>query len=265
MAIPAPLLLLLVVALSVAFACGGQIYVHRRFPQEDFARHNEVGGIIIAIAGTVYAVVLGFLTVAAWEHFTEARQLVALEAAAAADAWHMAVGLPPARRSRVRQNVLAYATLMVQREWPMMRNGEYDSLGDLLIMNAISASGAFNPSNLGESNAQTMTLQQLGILHDERQRRLAVSASEIGPFEWLILLIGALLVTCFCWLFGTPSRRVHLLMTSCVAVMVASMLVLLFELQYPFRTSLRIGPGDWQAVIQHIGVMQTGAQMDMRM
>jgi hypothetical protein len=43
-------------------------------------------------------------------------------------------------------------------------------------------------------------------------------------------------------LFGAKNRRVHLLMTACAAVMVTSVLVLLFELQYPFRTGLRIAP-----------------------
>jgi len=37
--------------------------------------------------------VLGFLTVVGWQQFADARQSVALESAAAADAWHMAAGL----------------------------------------------------------------------------------------------------------------------------------------------------------------------------
>jgi hypothetical protein len=54
-------------------------------------------------------------------------------------------------------------------------------------------------------------------------------------------------------------------MTSCVAVMATSVLVLLFELQYPFRTGVRIGPDDWSAVIRHIAVMQGGSQPEMKM
>jgi hypothetical protein len=33
--------------------------------------HNEVGGIVIAVTGTLYAVVLGFLTVVVWQKRTE--------------------------------------------------------------------------------------------------------------------------------------------------------------------------------------------------
>ena len=264
-ALPAPLVLIVAATLAAAFACTGQWLVHRHFPEDEFVRHNEVGGVIIAIAGTLYAVVLGFLTVAAWEHFTEARHYVGTESAAAADAWHMAVGLPKAQRARVRGDLLEYAQLMVAREWPLMRDGGFDGRGDILIMDAIGAAGTFKPADLSQANAQSATLSQLGILHDVRQRRLAENSSDIGGFAWFVLLLGAVCVTCFCWVFGERNRRVHLLMTGCVAVMVTAVLVLLFELQYPFRTSLRIGSEDWSAVVGHIAAMQNGAQAEMRM
>lgn len=263
--IPAPVLLVVTLAVALTLACGGQWYVHRRFPEQDFVRHNEVGGFIIAVAGTLYAVVLGFLTVATWQHFAETRQLVALESAAAADAWHMAVGLPAETRARIRRDLLSYATLMVFREWPLMRQGAFDTHNDVILMDAIGATGTFKPSNMSESNGQSATLNQLGILHDVRQRRLSENAGAIAGFEWLVLLLGAVCIICFCWLFGLTNRTVHMLMTSCVTIIITSVLVLLFELQYPFRTSLGIGPQNWAAVISHIHVMQTGAQADMRM
>jgi Protein of unknown function (DUF4239) len=262
---PALPLLFLAVVFAVIVACGGQWYVHRRFTEDDFARHNEVGGVIIAIAGTLYAVVLGFLTVAAWQHYADAHQLVSLESAAAADSWHMAVGLPQERRSRVRADVLAYSQLMIAREWPLMQAGGFEPKADAIVMDAIATAGGFKPADLGASNAQSATLQQLGVLHDVRQRRLAEGTTEIGPFLWFVLIFGAVCITCFCWLFGARNRRMHLMMTSCVAIMVTSVLVLLFELQYPFRTGLRIGSEDWSAVVRHINAMQNGDQSEMRM
>ena len=46
--------------------------------------------------------------------------------------------------------------------------------------------------------------------------------------------------------------------------MIASVLVLLFELQYPFRSDVGIGADVWQGAIAHIHAMQTGSQMNMR-
>jgi hypothetical protein len=262
---PAAGLLIAAIGVAVAGACVGQWYVHRLLPERDFVQHNEVGGFIIAVAGTLYGVALGFLTVVTWQHFSAANDLVTLESAAATDAWHMAVDLPPAIRSKVRQDVLAYSQLMIAHEWPTMRDGSFDAKADIIVMDAIGAAGDFKPADAGQANGQSATLQQLGVLHDFRQRRLADNASGIVPFEWLVLLIGAACVVCFCWLFGVTNRKAHLLMTSSVVVIITSLLILLFELQYPFRTSLGISPDAWAGVIQHIHIMQAGTQPNMRM
>jgi len=124
--IPAIVLLSFALLFAVGLACLGQLSVHRRFRKSSFIEHNEVGGVIFTVAGTLYAVVLGFLTVVAWQHYEEARAIVVMESDADIDAWHAAVGLPPAVRQRVRADTLAYAQTVVQSEWPAMRRGAVD-------------------------------------------------------------------------------------------------------------------------------------------
>jgi len=264
MQVPAMLLLMVAISVTLSLACSGQWFVHHRFSAHDFVQHNDVGGFIIAVTGTLYAVVLGFLTVVAWQEFMDGRQLVAQESAAATDAWHAAIGLPYVNRTRVRDDVLRYAKLMVTREWPEMRNGEFDPEADLIVMDAIAAAGTQEATNYMQSNSQTATMEQLNVLHDVRERRISANASAISSFEWLVLTIGGVCIVCFCWLFGLANQRVHLLMTATVAIIITSLLVLLFELQYPFRSDLRIQPASWNAAIHHIHIMQTGSQMDMR-
>ena len=74
--IPAALLLVLAITFAIFLTAAGQTWVYRRYGKGDLLGHNEVGGIIIAVSGTIYAVILGFLTVVAWEHYQEARNLV---------------------------------------------------------------------------------------------------------------------------------------------------------------------------------------------
>jgi hypothetical protein len=261
----AMLLLLWATTTAVAAACAGQAYVHGRFRAFDFVQHNEVGGFIVAVVGALYGVLLGFMTVIAWQHYSEARQVVGQESAAATDAWHTSVGMPALPRSRVRHDMLLYAEAMMEREWPAMRSGAYDKDADLVVMDAIGAAGNFVPANLKEGNAQSSTLQQLGALHDYRWRRLADNESGISLFEWLVLLLGAVCIVGFCWLFGLENREVHLMMTSAVTIVVTATLVLLFELQYPFQSDLRISSNDWSGAVAHIQAMQSGSQLEMKM
>jgi len=263
--VPAAVLLFFALAIAIGAAGTGQAYVHRRFGKEDFIAHNQVGGIIIGVAGTLFAVVLGFLTVVVWQQYTQARQVVVSETSAATDAWHTVIGLPSPVRNRVRADMAQYANVMINREWPDMRRGTFDLEAAMIVMDAIDAVGSFAPTSTGEANAQMAALQQLGALHDARQQRIAINHSGVSWFEWLVLLISATCIICFCWLFGLRSRRVQLLMTSTVVTIVVSTLVLLFELQYPFRSDVGIGPDAWRDAVVHIHEMQTGPMKSMRM
>jgi hypothetical protein len=257
-AVPSFCVLVGTIALAVALAAGGQILVHRHFKASDFVRQNEVAGFIIAVVGTLYAVVLGFVTIVVWQQYEGARDRVSVEAASVADAWHNAVGLPPAVRSRVRRDMLEYAATMKTQEWPLMRSGGMSPRGDELIMDATSTVGLLVPANAGQSNAQSATLKLLSDLHEMRQRRLGGNESPVSGFQWAVLLIGAAMVIGFCYLFGMGNERVHVLMTSSVAVIVATMFTLVFELQYPFRSDLGITPAAWTGVMRHIDAMDMG-------
>jgi hypothetical protein len=255
----------LAVGLAVAVACGGQVIVQRCFRTDQFATHNEVAGFIVSVAGTLFAVVLGFVTVVVWEQYRGTQERVSVETAAAGDTWHVAVGLPPATRTRVRKDMLAYAHLMVSDEWPLMRGGRFSPQGDVLIMDATDAVGSFAPPGARESNAQAAALIKLAELHDARSRRLASNKSGVSEFQWGVLAVGACVVIGFCWLFGVANRRVHLLMTSAVAIIVASMFVLIYELQYPFRGGLAIAPSAWTGFLEHVRYMDTVGLPGMRM
>lgn len=262
--LPAVVLLVLALAIAIVLAGAGQLYVHRRFRRQDFIAHNEVGGIIMAVSGTLYAVVLGFLTVIVWEHYLQARELVVQESDADIDVWHTAVGLAPEIRARVRGDMIRYAHIMTNREWPMMRRGAYDEQAAAIGMDAIDATASFLPANTSQSNAQSLTLQQLTAMHDARQQRIASNAAGVSWFEWLILLIGATCIICFCWLFGLRNARMQLLMTATVTTIIVCTLVLLFELQYPFRSDVGIGPQAWDGAVEHIHEMQSGMLAGMR-
>jgi hypothetical protein len=263
--IPAGLLLLAAVAVAIFLAGLGQFWVHRRFRDGDFVAHNEVGGVIIAVLGTMYAVILGFLTVVAWQHYQDARQLVVLESDSDIDAWHAAVGLPADVRARVRNDAMAYAKIMIEREWPAMRQGHFDEQAPMLSMDAMDAVGAFVPANDGQSNAQNATMQQLTAVHDARQQRIDINGGGLNWLEWFVLIIGAICIVCFCWLFGLRNPRTHLLMTSTIVTMIVSIMVLLFELQNPFRSSVGIPPDAWRGALAHLHQMQTGTLKDMQM
>ncbi|HYZ17805.1 MAG TPA: DUF4239 domain-containing protein [Candidatus Acidoferrum sp.] len=263
-AIPWPILLTCAIVVTVVVACSAQFAIYRRFGKADFIRRNEVAGFI-TVVGTLYAVVLGFMTVVVWQQYDTVQTGVALETGAVSDTWHNAVGFPPTVRRQLRVAMQGYAHEMIDVEWPRMRHGGFSVRGDNLIMEATGTVGSYVPVNGAETNAQAMELRLLTELHDTRLRRISSNESGLSAFNWIILTLGAVVVIAFCWLFGTSNPRVHLVMTAAVTILITSMFVMIFELQFPFRGDLGIRSTPWVALLDHIRYMDRMSTMNMRM
>jgi hypothetical protein len=242
-----PVVMLLgAVTLAVALACAGHVAVRRAFPRTDFRAHNEVGGIVLGVTGGLFAVMLAFIVAIVWQESDAAKQRVAVEAGAATDLWHTSQGLPPPLGPQVRKNLSEYAYAMVHDEWPAMRSGGSSKHAEDVLTRTFEGVARFKPGDVGAGNAQAASLQYLGILHDARHHRLDENGSGVSPFEWTILVIGAIVVIGICYLVGLQNLRTQLLMTGAVAALIAATFVLVFELDYPFRGELSIPPGGWQ-------------------
>jgi hypothetical protein len=244
--LPSWLLLVLVIAVAAALACAGLVAVRRAFPRVDFSKHNDVGGIVLGVVGGLFGVTLAFIIAIVWQESDGTSQRVALEAGAATDLWHVASGLPDPEGRRVRADLIRYARLMVEDEWPAMRSGRTSPRAEQLLTRTFENVARYRPPNSGAANAQSASLQYLGVLHDARHHRLDDNNSGVSPFEWVILFIGALAVVGLCYMVGLPSLRAQLVMTGAVAGMIAAMFVLIFELDYPFRGDLSVSSAPWQ-------------------
>ena len=245
-ALPAWLLLVLAIAFAAALAVAGHVAIRRRFPRVDFRVHNEVAGIVLGVVGGLFAVTLAFIIAIVWQEFDGTQQRVAIEGGAASDLWHTARGLPAPLGPEVRANMIAYADLMVNDEWPEMRQGRSSARAEALLTRTFEDVARFRPGDAGASNAQQASLQYLGVLHDARHHRIQDNNSGVSPFEWTILTIGAVVIVVLCYLTGLPNFRTQLFMTGAVAGMIAAMFVLIYELDYPFRGDLAISPSSFE-------------------
>jgi hypothetical protein len=251
--IPSWLLLVAACAVAVPAAIGAQSVVHRRFSGVDFLEHNEVGGFIITVVGTLYAVMLAFVVSIVWQEYDASATRCALEVADGATAWHIANGLPPPVAARTREAVTDYARFMILDEWPAMRRGESSSRGEIIVTGLLHYLASFRPANAGEATVQAQILQNIAKMHDARHQRLADNAAGISAFQWMVLLLGAFITVGFCFLFGLANRIIHNVMTGAVACIIAAAFVLIFELDYPFHGDLGITSAPWQTFMQSVG------------
>jgi hypothetical protein len=252
--VPATVSAALIVGGVVGLSVAGLLLVHRLVPHALRRSHNDVAGVLIAVVGVVYAVLLAFIAVAVWQDYNSADAIVHREASLAGDIHQDALNMRAPAGPQLRELVRAYLHVVVDEEWPAMRDGGESAHASAVLgqlQNAI-----FTYQYRGPIFSDV--LQRVNALADARRDRLINGNSGLQPVAWFVLLAGSALTISFCFLFGVPDLRLHALMTAAVAASVALVIFLIVSFDYPFRGAVSISPAAFVNVLTAIDA-QTAA------
>jgi hypothetical protein len=228
-----------IVVLSVLLSLVGLTVVHRLVPLRLRKTHNELVGFIIAVVGVAYAVLLAFIAVATWETFKKSDVIVASEANYLGDVFRDTTGLPDDLARELRGHLIKYVDTVMEEEWPAQREGRVDQanlrrgwavLGDFHVDIA-----RFRPANAGEAVIQAELLRSLSNLYDARRGRLLAAREHVSAIVWWIIGLGGVLTVGFACLFGPGNFTMHAVVTGLLAAMLALVVVLIVDQDYPFR------------------------------
>ncbi len=230
-------------------AAGGLILVQRLVPNEVRMQHNDVAGFIYAVLGVVYAVLLGLMVVAVWEQWNAAAGRADEEASELAEVFWIADRMPKSDGHHIQELVRAYARVVVEEEWPLMRQGKSSQKAWDLLDEIRSGVQDFQPSTPAQQVLYEQGLERVHELADARRERLLDADQGLPSILWVVLLIGGVVVIGFTYLFGLDSTVTHLLMVAALALVIALVLFTVAELDFPFRGDIRIGPVAMEQVL----------------
>jgi hypothetical protein len=119
----------LIVILAILIAIAGLALVEYLVPWQVRQRHNDVAGFIYAVLGVVYAVLLGFVTIAVWEDFEVARSTTDSEANELAELFWLAREFPESEGEQLQDLTRSYAEVVIDEEWSLMSQGRASPRG----------------------------------------------------------------------------------------------------------------------------------------
>ncbi len=242
-----------IVLMAVAVSLIGLALVRRLAPIDQLAQHTDVAGYIYAVIGVIYAVVLALVVIAAWEEYRGAREAVANEASAVLNLARAANGWPAGDRGEVESALTAYARQVVDVEWPAMARGDFGPTADTVTVNQLwQALNQAEESAAAKSASYEVALQQLNDLGEARRNRLLLGQEGLPMSMAVILIIGAVVTVGFAYLFAVDDGRLHALMIASLAVLVALLLLLQFQLEIPFQGVSAIKPTAMELVLAEI-------------
>lgn len=230
---------------AVAIGVGLHALVQRMVPYTRLAKHNDVAGFIFSMVAVIYAVVLGFVVVIVWERHDVAVRNAQAEESALSDLYRIVSAVPQPTRSQVRGEILTYAHLIVTKEWPAMSRGTDDEQTQLQGERIAATVEDFVPKNAAQSDIHTEALGLLQRFLDARRERLRENEGTVVPLLWWTIVIGGLATVGFTYFFGTENQRMQLTMTAVIAVLLATMYVLIAEFDRPFSGRIAVPAEIW--------------------
>lgn len=237
-----PLLGFLMVVLAPSLLVfAASCLIRRTAPLDWLRRNNEVGGYKYQAVSAIYAVLIGFVVVAVWERFHEAEGHVTTEATAWTTLNRLSVGLPEEAAASVREAILVYLDLTVEREWPAMaRRESLPEVGAALTEVTRRYLAIAEDSN----RTQTVVSKSIDLLSEisqARRARLGAMAGSVPRILWLSLLAGSFIMVGFSFFLGSENLLGQAVMTAMVAFTVTSLLFVAVLLDQPFSGPASIG------------------------
>jgi hypothetical protein len=244
---------LLIVGAVVACFVALHAVLQRHLKSEILRRHNDVAGFLFSAVGILYAVVLGFVVVVVWQKYDVTVSNVDNEVNSVGDLYHLVDGFPEPERSQLRSNLRAYAAQVARIEWPAMaRNEPIPERGADLIEAVGHRIDTFSPTSLSESHAQQAAIAASERLYDARRARLVEAVPAVPTLLWFALIVGALAMVAFCFIFGVENRPAQLIMTAILVGLIGVLFVVIEAFATPFSGSVRIAPNGWAYLQQRL-------------
>src|SRR5215831_15708523 len=247
----------LVVVGTSAFAIGAMLLVRRRAPTGSYFTDGDRASGVFGVLATGFAILAGFVVFLAFESFDTSRSGAESEARTVAQQFETAQFLPIAVRRRLSGELVCYARDVVHREWPAMEAG---TLGDAINPWGIATFRTLKqtvPRSPAEQAAFSKWLDQRDDRENGRADRVHGAQGVIPLPVWFVLFLSAGAIFVYMLFFADPEEPwfVQATMIGGVAVIVSSMLVLVWFLDNPYHP----GPGG----LRPVAMERTLRQLDV--
>jgi hypothetical protein len=204
------------------------------------AEHTDVKSVYFSMVGVLYAILLAFVVVVAWEQFNAAEHATQTEATRLSNLLRDANAFPEASRRRIQGAIVTYAETVVE--------DEYDAMGDGRASPRATAAyeaiwREYYATDIEEEPAATwfgLSLGRLNELGEARRLRVLASRSTIPAPLWILLIGGGVFTIAWLYPFHMRNVRTQTMAIATLGAFTGFVLFLVYALQHPFSGDVAI-------------------------
>ena len=227
---------ILLILIVDALVAGVIVRLHHQAPRGSWFSDSQRAAAAFAVTGTIFAVLVGFVFLLAFQSFQNARSSARDEAIAALGLFNSADRFARVDQSHLQANAICYGRAVVSIEWPAMADERSSPVVDYWITSMSKAFNGVPLHGVAESDAAQNWFDETDNLQQGRQGRLAEAPRVIPTTIWVLLLIAGLAVIVFSPLFSDRGERLwaQLALGLAVTTAVAASLLTVNFLDRPY-------------------------------
>src|SRR5256885_2079285 len=145
-----------VIALIVvvdALAAGALVLIRRRAPEGSFFADSQRAAGAFAVTGTIFAVLVGFVFLLAFQSYQNARSSAKDESIAAVGLFNSAQRFATVDRAALQADAICYARAVVGVEWPTMADERSSPVVDAWVARLNDGFNRVTPHGAAENDA----------------------------------------------------------------------------------------------------------------
>jgi hypothetical protein len=213
--------------------------------------HNDVIGWQIAILGTIYAVMIGFMLYAVWNNFQTAETNADNEANNLVNLYRAADGLQEPQRDFIQLAARSYAAQVVAQEWPTMHNdvsgkGVEKFAGHQYVVKLWATTSQTLTADLAQQASLRQVMIELSNMTEHRRIRLLESRSKMPDILWGVLVMGGMITIASSCLIGSENVPLHFVLIISLSLLISLALVAIGDIDRPFQGSVHVTPTAFQ-------------------
>ena len=232
---------------AVVLSIGGMLVVRKSVSLSSLRSHHDVTDPLLAVLGTLFAILLGFMLANSMQRFESARDNLQQEAGAAGDIFRLADGLPAAAREKTRKDCLAYFDAVIGDEWAMMGHQKLSDKAWNIYGDLWDDCVHYQPTTQAESDVHQTLLSAMTKLGECRRARAAEITYTLPRTLWIVVLFGGFTTVAFTYFFAVENVRLQILMTSIITTIIGLNIYMLAGYDAPFSGDIALTPAAFES------------------